>query len=1004
MDKNDDSNLEFTSALIVPRPVRAEVARIDLLKQIEEAHDARVIALVAPSGYGKTTSLAQYARATQRPVAWMTLSERQRGSTRILEMLDASLRRVQPTLQFERCGQLRADAPPEDRARALARDLLGCAENLRIIFDQAHHLDAAAYHVLDAFISQLAEGHQVLISAYAVNFRLADYALRGQALILEQGLLRFNSQEVAKFLDARHFAGDVELVNTQLEGWPAGLALASTSTSSHLIPEQLIFEALDRLPSALRLALPALSAYEFWSPGLPEKLGVEAPAHWLNTLRTFGLPITPLTQNLFKPHTILLAALTSLLAERPALFRTINKRAGDLYLENNCTVQAIRAFRNAEEHEKLVELLLEVVRAAVGRRDYSLIIDLLSSLPTFVLTTPLKIALGDALIYTGRQKAGDEVLREVQATGCVDSTLTIALVNSLCIAGRYEAALETLEKSFMREDLEEDTAARLIRIRIHILNRLDRDSEAVHYAQAAYDQAQATGNLKQIAAVRSVMLHLEMNQLQFEHIEGYAQEILAIYSHLDEPVLSLPTYTSLIDYLRYTGQFGEALQTFCAANSLLGESIRSHNIDVLMLRECEGDISLATGQLDLAVECYEAIRRKISFTSDHLFKSRIYGKMAEIYAKLKQPQRTDACLKLLRQSVALHPNGWIHCAYFEGIVCGVNGQWAEAGDHLRQLQQVRLPFDRLIKALLYLAEASLQQGQPTGPSLQRLKEKLALVPSTDLLKAELPFTARVGALLSPLEPVQYKAARIGRRASPTLRITTLNGFAVDLDGRAVRIPHTKSREILLWLALYGSGFREQIIDAIWGERNHQNAIEYFKISVRRLRHAFTDALGSAVNPILYDGGRYQIAASLQVEVDCLELKRAVTRAECKRVAGLLPAGRVEFLPGMHSDWLGFERSSFRETVYAALMLLAQDHVLEAGFDWATFLTRAIQFEPLNEEAYIALIEQWATRGQVAQAGNVYQMYRKAIMEEVGSTPNPAFHQRLVKAGFMAPET
>ena len=996
------NNQQFTNALIIPRQVRAEVARISLLKQIEEAHDAKVIALIAPSGYGKTTLLAQYARATQRPVAWMTLSEQQQGPTQLLEFLHTSLRRVQHTLSFEEYSQFGVDELLEDRARALARDMLKCPENIRIIFDQAHHLNASAYHVIDAFISELGEGHQVLISDYTVHFRLADYAVRGQALILDQSIMRFSTQEAANFFNERNFCGDVETLNAQLEGWPAGLALVKISTSSHLVPEQLIFEALDRLPSSLRQVLPSLSVYELWSPELPEKLGVAVPANWLKTLQTSGLPITPLTRTLFKPHTILLQALTSLLAEQPVIFRAFNKRAGDLYLENNYVFQAIKAFKNAEENEKLIELLFEVVGKSVTRREYIIITDLLSEIPISILPIPLKIAFGDALIYTGNQKAGDAVLRELLAIKCTDNALTIAIINSLCIAGQYEEALETLEQSFTHKASDKNIIPRLDRIRIHILDKLDRDDEAASYAEITYNNAKKKGDLRQIAAIRSVMLHLVMKKFVFENVESYADEILAMYKHLAEPFLSLYTYINLIDYQRYAGRFDEAFNIYHAAVSSLGKSILSCNIDVLMLRECEGDIYLAAGKFDLAVEYYEKIKSQINFTSDLLFKSRIYGKLAELYAKLNQFQSSEVYLKLLRQSAALHPKGWAYSAYFEGVTCGIKGQWAEAEHHLSMILHFPMPFDRRLKALLYTAEAGLRQGRQVQPLFQLLRQNLALIPGTCLLHAELSFAPMVDAQFFSPNSNFHSTPNLHLKPPSILQITTINKYAVCVNGKTIKIPHIKSREILLWLALNGPASRDEIIDAIWGERSHPRAIEYFKISVRRLRYTFNEVFDPSMSPIVYESGIYHIAPSFQVDVDYLQLKNAVALLEHECIVNLLPNGRIEFLPGMLSDWLGFERSSFREIVYAAFLLVAQNQFLKAGFDWATLLTRAIQFEPLNEEAYIALIEQWSTRGQMAQATSVYQLYCKALQKEIASIPDAVFHKRLVDVGFTVP--
>ncbi|NJK45517.1 MAG: hypothetical protein HC933_15690 [Pleurocapsa sp. SU_196_0] len=72
---------------VVPRPTRTELPRQRLIERIEAAADAKIIALIAPSGFGKSTVLAQYLRASSRPTVWIHVQPDDADPSRLLEHL-----------------------------------------------------------------------------------------------------------------------------------------------------------------------------------------------------------------------------------------------------------------------------------------------------------------------------------------------------------------------------------------------------------------------------------------------------------------------------------------------------------------------------------------------------------------------------------------------------------------------------------------------------------------------------------------------------------------------------------------------------------------------------------------------------------------------------------------------------------------------------------------------------------------------------------------------------
>src|SRR5436190_1153177 len=81
-------SLRFQQKLIIPATARPLVDRPRLLSELEQVVTTRrVVALAAPAGWGKTTTLAQWAAGSRLPVAWYTLDPADRDPQLFLDYL-----------------------------------------------------------------------------------------------------------------------------------------------------------------------------------------------------------------------------------------------------------------------------------------------------------------------------------------------------------------------------------------------------------------------------------------------------------------------------------------------------------------------------------------------------------------------------------------------------------------------------------------------------------------------------------------------------------------------------------------------------------------------------------------------------------------------------------------------------------------------------------------------------------------------------------------------------
>ncbi|HEY6709069.1 MAG TPA: hypothetical protein VJB61_15925, partial [Actinomycetota bacterium] len=71
------------------------VPRTELVDRLVAARP-RLICVVAPPGYGKTTLLAQWAQSNQRRVAWVSVDHHDNDPAVLLTYLAAALDRIEP--------------------------------------------------------------------------------------------------------------------------------------------------------------------------------------------------------------------------------------------------------------------------------------------------------------------------------------------------------------------------------------------------------------------------------------------------------------------------------------------------------------------------------------------------------------------------------------------------------------------------------------------------------------------------------------------------------------------------------------------------------------------------------------------------------------------------------------------------------------------------------------------------------------------------------------------
>jgi AAA ATPase-like protein len=145
----------LATKLFVPRPRPDLVPRPRLLARLDAGLDTgRCSLLSAPAGAGKTSLLAAWLAQLDRPVAWLTLDERDQAAGQVLRYLVAALQTIAPASGRGALAWLDAPRPPppEVVVTALVNDLATLPAPGLLVLDDYHLVRDPAVHAAVAFL------------------------------------------------------------------------------------------------------------------------------------------------------------------------------------------------------------------------------------------------------------------------------------------------------------------------------------------------------------------------------------------------------------------------------------------------------------------------------------------------------------------------------------------------------------------------------------------------------------------------------------------------------------------------------------------------------------------------------------------------------------------------------------------------------------------------------------------------------------------------------------
>jgi LuxR family maltose regulon positive regulatory protein len=375
------------------------VRRTALIDRLLASPSVPVISVVAPTGYGKTTLLTQWADAAEengRRVAWLGIDKADNDPAVLVTDITAALHQVEPTDRvLVNARPFLGGSVAPNVARRVASTLSSTTGPTALVLDHTELLrDQQCRDAVAELAMHIPSRSQLVIAARDVP-PVPTALLRARGDIVEIGVddLAMDEREAAALLEGAGLrlaeAEFAELLR-RTEGWPVGLYLAALalkagSPGTHagfaftgddrLMADYLRSEVLSRLSRRKVRFLTRTAVLDRMSAPLCDAVvGATNSAHLLESFERSNLLVVPLDRRAqwYRYHHLFRDLLRAELGRRePELVQQLHSRAAAWCEANGLPEMAIDQAQAAGDADQVARLVtsLTLPTYASGRAD-----------------------------------------------------------------------------------------------------------------------------------------------------------------------------------------------------------------------------------------------------------------------------------------------------------------------------------------------------------------------------------------------------------------------------------------------------------------------------------------------------------------------------------------------------------------------------------------------------------------------------------------------------------
>jgi LuxR family maltose regulon positive regulatory protein len=416
--------LLLDAKLTVPQPRPGAVSRAELIESAR-ASECRVVGVTAPAGYGKSTLLAQWALAEDRPVGWVSLDRFDDDPAVLLTLLASAYVRVAPGN-----ADLVADMGGSGvsvlgrAAPRLASVFRSSPVPFVLMLDDLHELQSPPCHdALGMVMSGIPRGSQLVMASRSEQPHVPRLRVSGDVLELVASDLALDAagtEQIFTGADVSFTRALAAAVTERTEGWPAGIYLAAVIASDNdgdastisgddrYVADYLYRESLINLPESSQQFLRRTAVLDqFCAPICDAVLGTSDAQEQLRSLEASALFLIPLDRrrNWYRYHALFREFLLSELRRvEPDVIPKLNLRAADWYESSGSPALAVEHLLNTTERDRCVQLVTSLLLPTYNAGQLSTLQRWLSALGPDAPAEypPLAVVAGFVAVFTGQ--------------------------------------------------------------------------------------------------------------------------------------------------------------------------------------------------------------------------------------------------------------------------------------------------------------------------------------------------------------------------------------------------------------------------------------------------------------------------------------------------------------------------------------------------------------------------------------------------------------------------
>jgi LuxR family maltose regulon positive regulatory protein len=1012
----------------------------------------RLITVYAPSGYGKSILLADFAQTTDLPVCWCSLDQTDRDPATFLTLLAHSITDRFHEIELEGLVRLIERGDTQSSVRRIAEVLEPVGPHIVIIDDYHKASSAGVDLALSWLLEQLPDTAGVIIAARGEmtldTRQVIDLLVAERAAGLSEEELRFTPEEL-QLLMRKRFGRQIDLATAQVIARATDGNIAQILLTGHLMhAERLIGTLQQRLgddrgviygylaEEVLSKQPPELQRFMLHTSVLPnmtadlcnDLLGItDAQGHIEEIVRR-DLFVTQIGVS-FRYHDLFAEFLRARLAEDSTRRREVCIRAAGLLAARSRYEEAVHLYLAVRAWDEAA-MLLEGQGGAFYNTGRALTLnEWLAQMPESELQRHPRLLLlrgrilsddlGDLkLAMTVSQDAERNFLGRGDLCGAAEASVFQSIV--LRMMGRATDSLALATKALERlEPLKAD--ARLLAYAIR--------TRGLAYSTAG-DAVDALADLRQALSLYErlgdtywigmshhdigICLYRRGNITGAEH--HYKQAVRA-WEASDNANNLANTLNSLAVSLYTVGRYDEALRRF--SDSLqVARRIQSTRREAFAQAGI-GDVHLARRQFENAVEAYAlstALAHDAGAQPLEVYNLVKTGESRFGQGDLGEALRLASRAREIATEVGLTPEKGLACA-LQARVYVRQGEYKASFDHFQAALECFTRNDVLEEAKVHLwwGYTMLLDLRPRA-ALEHLQEAIRLALAMGELIAGLaPTVAETRRLLvHALHGAETSAGMrdsvrlllaLDREASgvvtPSLQVFLFGTPALIVAGerrqfsqrgRARRMP-----EFLAYLLVRSQdgGCRwSEASDTIWPDLDAERASISFHQTLKRLR----DGVLGMHDYITLQDDYYQVNSQYMQWCDVLAFERLVERAAGgspdEAVALLLEVIGLyqgEFLAGFEVGVWGAAYRASCEARFLQSVRLAAEELMRQGAPQAALgvIRKGLSQDYFREDLHHSAFRTYAQLGLHDELATHYAEMKGRFEEELGVSPDPS---------------